>query len=120
MRLRTLFLSSLFLVVGLSVAAASQVAATIPAPADSLNAIIAAGTAFVSVATLGALKSWTGAADSWIGQKIKPVQPWLVTALSLVMPAVIHGTPNVPDAGTLVAAPTATLLAVGQIGRAHV
>lgn len=82
-------------------------------PADPVGVLIATGTAFAATAGLGALKKYTTIADTAIGNFIKPVQPWLVMALSVAMPLLIHGTPNVPDPSVLVAAPTATLVAVG-------
>lgn len=80
---------------------------------DPLGQLLTYGTAFASTALLGLTKKYTTVFDTAIGKAIKPVQPWLVLMLSAALPRLIHGTPNVPDAGTLVAAPTATLLAVG-------
>jgi hypothetical protein len=84
--------------------------AVIPDPVTYLTtyATAAAATLF-----LGAAKKYTTIADTAIGKAIKPVQPWLVMGLSILLPRLIHGTPNVPDPGALAAAPTATLLMVG-------
>lgn len=82
----------------------------IPDPVQNLATY---ATAFAATAFLGAVKKYTTAADTWVGKAIKPVQPWVVMGLSVLLPRIIHGTPNVPDPGALAAAPTATLLAVG-------
>jgi hypothetical protein len=80
---------------------------------DPFGQLLTYGTAFATAGVLGLTKKYTGLFDTAIGKIIRPVQPWLVLALSAILPNIIHGTPNVPDAGQLVAAPTATLLAVG-------
>jgi hypothetical protein len=80
---------------------------------DPMQNLATYATAFAATAALGAVKKYTTIADTWVGQKIKPVQPWIVLGLSMLLPRLIHGTPNVPDPSALAAAPTATLLAVG-------
>lgn len=82
----------------------------IPDPVQNLATY---ATAFAATAFLGAAKKYTTIADTAIGKAIKPIQPWLVMGLSILLPRIIHGTPNTPDPGALAAAPTATLLAVG-------
>ncbi len=84
-----------------------------PIQVDPFGQLLTYGTAFVTTGALALAKKYTGVADTKIGKLVKPIQPWLVLGLAAVLPRVIHGTPNVPDAGQLVAAPTATLLAVG-------
>jgi len=84
--------------------------AIIPSPVENL---VTYASAFAAVAALGAAKKYTSLADTWLGKKLRPVQPWLVMAFSIAIPALIHGSAIPIDAGQLVAAPTATLLAVG-------
>lgn len=79
---------------------------------DPVFDLLTYGTAIGTTFALGAAKKYTNAADTWVGRKIKPVQPLLVGILSVALPALIHGTPNVPDPQQLAVAPTATLLAV--------
>ncbi len=86
------------------------VQAVLPDPVQNLATY---ATAFAATAILGGLKKYTTLADTAIGKAIKPIQPWVVMGLSVLLPRVIHGTPNVPDPAALAAAPTATLLAVG-------
>ena len=80
---------------------------------DPLSNLATYATAFAATAALGAVKKYTTVADTWAGKLIKPVQPWVVLGLSMILPHIIRGTPNVPDASALASAPTATLLAVG-------
>jgi hypothetical protein len=80
---------------------------------DPFGQLLTYGTAFAATAVLGFTKKQTTFFDTAIGKAIKPIQPWLVLGLTALLPQIIHGTPNTPDAGQLVAAPTATLLAVG-------
>lgn len=87
-----------------------SVQAVIPDPVTNLATY---ATAFAATAILGAAKRYTTIADTAIGKAIKPIQPWIVMGLSVLLPRLIHGTPNVPDPAALAAAPTATLLAVG-------
>lgn len=87
-----------------------SVQAVIPDPVTHLATY---ATAAAATFLLGAAKKYTSLADTKVGSWIKPVQPWVVMGLSVLLPRIIHGTPNVPDAGALAAAPTATLLAVG-------
>lgn len=82
------------------------------ASGDPVYDLLTYGTAIGTTFALGAVKKYTNAADTWLGSKLKPVQPILVGVLSVALPLLIHGTPNVPDAGALVVAPTATLLSV--------
>jgi len=79
---------------------------------DPLKDLLTYGVAFGTTFALGAVKKYTTIADTAIGRVTKPVQPLIVLAASVLLPALIHGTPNVPDPQQLVVAPTATLLAV--------
>lgn len=89
-----------------------QLAAPALTSGDPLRDLFTYGVAFGTTFALGAVKKYTGVADTRIGKLTKPVQPLLVLAASVLLPALIHGTPNVPDPQQLVVAPTATLLAV--------
>lgn len=79
---------------------------------DPVFDLITYGTVLGTTLALGAVKKYTTAADTWVGRKIRPVQPLVVGALGIALPLLIHGTPNVPDPNALAVAPTATLLAV--------
>jgi hypothetical protein len=89
-----------------------QVATPAFTSGDPTFDLLTYGTAIGTTFALGLTKKYTGIADTWLGSKIKPVQPLLVGILSVAMPMLIHGTPNVPNPQALAVAPTATLLAV--------
>lgn len=91
---------------------AVQIAAPAFTSADPVRDLLTYGAAAGMTFALGAVKKYTGAADTWVGRKIKPVQPLVVLAASILLPALIHGTPNTPDPQALAVAPTATLLSV--------
>lgn len=102
----------MFLVNMMLALVALQVAAPAFTSADPVRDLLTYGSAVGMTLALGAVKKYTNAADSWVGSKIKPVQPLVVLAASVLLPALIHGTPNVPDPQALAVAPTATLLSV--------
>lgn len=79
---------------------------------DPVFDLLTYGSVIGTTLALGAVKKYTTAADTWVGRKIKPVQPLVATVLGIALPLLIHGTPNVPDPNVLTVAPTATLLAV--------
>jgi hypothetical protein len=80
---------------------------------DPFTNLVTYATAFAVTAGLGAVKKYTTLADTAAFNFIRPVQPWVVMGLSILLPRLIHGTPNVPDPSALASAPVATLLAVG-------
>lgn len=92
--------------------AAVQVAAPALTTGDPVRDLLTYGAAVGTTFALGAVKKYTTIADTWVGQRIKPVQPLIVLAASVLLPALIHGTPNTPDPQALAVAPTATLLSV--------
>lgn len=100
--------------VAVSALAMLQVA---PAPfaissGDPTYDLLTYGAVLGTTFALGMAKRYTGLADTWLGNKIKPVQPLVAAILGVALPLLIHGTPNVPDPNALSVAPTATLLAV--------
>lgn len=96
----------------LAVVALQVAAPAVFTSADPMRDLLTYGAAVGTTLALGLAKKYTGVADTWIGGKIKPVQPLVVLAASVLLPALIHGTPNTPDPAALAVAPTATLLSV--------
>lgn len=80
--------------------------ALIPDPTAVSGAILAS-------ALLGGVKRYTTLADTWVGRKIKPLQPILVTAGAVGLPYLTSALGIGPvDADALVSAPAATILAI--------
>lgn len=79
---------------------------------DPLKDLLTYGAVIGTTLALGAAKKYTTIADTAIGRITKPVQPLIALAAGVLLPALIHGTPNVPDPQALAVAPTATLLVV--------
>lgn len=81
---------------------------------DPLQSLFTAASAFASVAALGAVKKYTGLADTAIGKAIKPIQPIiaLVGAIGIPFLAGKLGIDAAIDPNLFVAAPTSTLVAI--------
>lgn len=83
-----------------------------PLPTDSVTNLITWGSAFASVTVLQLIKTKTDWMDGKIGAVLKPIQPVIAMAASLIFPWIAVHTGIVADPQSFAAAPTATIAAV--------